>query len=392
MCYVIPGKVVQIEKNIVTVEYFGEKKKAKNDFFKLRLGEYIYAQGGFVIQKIAPRYAKDILKTWHDVFFKLQEVDLRLAQKPSDQRQIANSLRHKYQGNSCCVHAILEFSNYCSGNCLYCGLRKDNGSISRYRMSVNEIVGIACHAVNKLKFKAIVLQSGEDDWYDEAKLKAIVGEIKEKAPALIILSIGERELGLYEKLYAAGARAVLLRFETSNKDIYSKMRPQRKFEDRIELIRKLRNTGFIIMTGFLIGLPGQAQQDIIEDIELMASLGTDMFSFGPFIPHPHTPLNNEKTVSMDTVLDVIARVRIMNPDSKILVTTAVESLDKKYGLRRGLLSGGNSLMIDITPQNYRRLYDIYPSRAGTDSPTAEKIETVIKLLQAIGRAPVDLGI
>ena len=155
MCYAIPGKVIEVENNTITVDYFGEKRKARNDFFELKLGEYVYAQGGFVIQKVAASYAEDILKTWQEVFFKLQEVDLRLTQTPKDLRQIANSVRQKHQGNSCCVHAILEFSNYCLSNCLYCGLRKDNKSVSRYRMSVDEIVDAACYAINELKFKAM---------------------------------------------------------------------------------------------------------------------------------------------------------------------------------------------------------------------------------------------
>ncbi len=355
MCYAIPGKVVDIGENVVTVEYFGEERRARNDFFELNRGDYVYAQGGFVIQRISPQEAEAILETWQELFFKLKETDLRLTQKPQDLRQIANSLRQKNLGNSCCVHGIIEFSNYCRNDCLYCGLRCGNSALSRYRMDIREIVDVAQSGIRELKFKALVLQSGEDAWYDEEKLIKIVKEVMQESPALIILSIGERAIGLYEQLYKEGARGVLLRFETSNPDIYAKMKPGCTLKTRLDLINRLRDIGYLIMTGFLIGLPGQSQSDMLNDIQLTASLGTDMFSSGPFIPHPNTPLAASPAPSIEMALDTIARTRIINPQAKILIATALETLDKKDGLRSGLLSGGNSLMVSLTPRQYQRL-------------------------------------
>lgn len=392
MCYAIPGKVIDINEKVVTVEYFGEERKARNDFFELNTGDYVYAQGGFVIQKISNQEAKAILETWEELFFKLKETDLRLTQKPEDLRQIANSIRQKHLGNSCCVHGIIEFSNYCNNDCLYCGLRCSNSSLFRYRMDIDEIIDVAQFSIREFKFKALVLQSGEDTWYDEEKLTTIVRKIKQESPALIILSVGERDIGLYEKLYREGARGVLLRFETSNPNIYANMKPGCTLKTRIELINQLRDIGYLIMTGFLIGLPGQNQRDILNDIELTASLGTDMFSFGPFIPHPQTPLANSSCSSIEMALDTIARARIINPEAKILITTSLETLDKKEGLRLGLLSGGNSLMVNLTPKQYQQLYDIYPNRAGVDIGISERIDSILELLYSIGRAPIDLGL
>jgi biotin synthase len=392
MCYAIPGKITEISGNAVTVDYFGERRKARNDFFKLSYGEYVYAQGGFVVTKVSRREASEALKIWQELFFKLQETDLRLARKPKDLRSIANSLRQRYQGNSCCIHAIIEFSNYCSSDCAYCGLRADNKGLARYRMPVDEIVKTASWAVNELKFKAVVLQSGEDSWYDEEKLAEVVGRILRNSPALIILSIGERPLSLYKRLYGAGARGVLLRFETGNPGFYAKIKPRHKLEDRIKLIKKLRETGYLIMTGFLIGLPGQTQQDVLNDIKLSGDLGADMFSFGPFIPHSQTPLSGWRPPPIDEALDTIARARIMYPKARILVTTAIETLDKKEGLKNGLLSGGNSLMINVTSRKYRKLYNIYPDRAGASSESRARINFCLKLLRSLGRAPTDLGL
>ncbi len=392
MCYSIPGKVLEIKDNIVIVDYFGERKKARNEFLNLSVGDYIYAQAGFAVQRILPGEAEPLLEGWRELFFKLQEIDLRLALKPQNLYEKANNIRQKYLGNSCCVHGIIEFSNYCSCDCLYCGLRNSNGFLTRYRMSSEEIIEAAEFSVNELGFKALVLQSGEDDWYGEDKLVEIIRGIREKSAALISLSIGERGIETYKRLFEEGARGALLRFETGNDSLYSKMRPGHVLKNRIELIEKLRETGYLIMTGFLIGLPGQTEEDILKDIELANSLGTDMFSFGPVIPHPQTPLGNILPAKKELVLNTIARTRIMNPEAKILVTTSFETLDRESGLRDGLMSGGNSLMINLTPEKYRKFYEIYPDRAGTGQNIRQRIEQVIKLLHSIGRAPTDLGI
>ncbi|MCM8765352.1 MAG: [FeFe] hydrogenase H-cluster radical SAM maturase HydE [Candidatus Omnitrophica bacterium] len=391
MCYAIPGKVIGIDDDLVTVEYFGERKQAKNDFFDLRLGEYVYAQGGFVIQKISEEEALSILDAWKELFFKLQEIDSRLSAKPENLYQQANYLRQKYFGNSCCVHGIIEFSNYCRNDCLYCGLRKSNGKLKRYRMGIEEIIETADYAVNRLGFKALVFQSGEDPWYDTEKICELIRMIRKKCACLIILSIGEREERLYQEAYKAGARGVLLRFETSNPLWYEKFRPGHIWEERVELIRKLNSLGYLIMTGFLIGLPGQRKEDVEKDIDLTATLNPEMFSFGPFIPHPDTPLGTSLKPSLEWILEIIARTRIKYPYSRILVTTALETLDRRNGLRLGLLSGANSLMINLTPEKYRLLYEIYPERAGLDLTVEERINSVIKLLQSLGRAPTDLG-
>ncbi len=392
MCYAIPGRVIEINDSIVTVDYFGEKRKAKNEFYELSPGDYIYAQGGFVVQKIPEQDALSVLDTWKELFFKLRERDIQLTKERKNIYQVANAMRQEYLGNSCCVHGIIEFSNYCRNNCLYCGLRRDNRRLPRYRMEPEEIIELCDYAVNSLGFKAIVLQSGEDLWYSEEKLNLMVNEIRKRCAVLLILSIGEREFNLYRKLYDAGARGVLLRFETGNEILYSRIKPGQHPRERIELIGKLKEMGYIIFTGFLIGLPGQSMKDIIKDIHLTNDLGAEMFSFGPFIPHPDTPLGSMGPPTLKLALTTIAKARIMYPHTKILVTTAVETLDKMTGARRGLESGGNSLMINITPQKFRRMYQIYPDRVDTELDVREKIKKVLDLLQSLGRAPTDLGV
>lgn len=391
MCYAIPGKVLDIKDKIVTVDYFGERKRARNEFHDLAPGDYIYAQGGFVIEKVLPDEALGVLESWQEVFSNLREADLRLAERPKNMYEIANSVRQRNTGNACCVHGIVEFSNHCVQDCLYCGIRKSNSSVKRYRMSADEIVSACDYAVNELNFKALVLQSGEDPYYTGEMLCDIIRKVRQVCATLLVVSVGERGVELYKRLYEAGSRGALLRFETANPGLYGKYRPGKILEDRKRLIKSLKELGYLVMTGFLVGLPGQTDEDIINDIDLTGKLGGEIFSFGPFLPHPGTPLNGAARPKLERALEAIARARISYPDSKILVTSALETLDKD-GARRGLLAGANSLMINVTPDRYQRLYEIYPGRAGTGIMVSKRIESAVALLKSLGRAPSDLGL
>jgi len=259
-------------------------------------------------------------------------------------------------------------------------------------MSEEEIVDACDYAVNKLGFKAMVMQSGEDGWYTEEKLINIVSGIRKKCECLLILSIGERSASTYKKFYDLGVRAALLRFETSDEALYTKMRPGHKLQARLNLLRELGRMGYLLMSGFLIGLPGQSEDSIMADIDLTASLGVEMFSFGPFISHPDTPLAKLPSAAMDMALDTIAKARLKYPDAKILATTALESLDKINGLKNALLAGANSLMINVTPPKHQPFYEIYPGHSAKVVDVEKKIEETIALLRSIGRAPADLGI
>lgn len=392
MCYAIPGKIVELTEKTATIEYFGERKQAYRDMVKVNLGDYVYAQGGFIITKVPEPEALEIIKDWKELFAHLQETDKKLSNNPKTIYERANATRQKHQGNSCCVHGILEFSNYCQRDCLYCGIRQSNQNAKRYRMTREEIISSMDYAVNTLGFKSLVLQSGEDYWYDDEKLYLIIKEIKEKFPALIFLSIGERSVELYKKLYDLGARGILMRFETCNRSHYADLKPGTDLEDRITLLKQLKEIGYLIITGFLVGLPGQKSREILENIKLTSALGAEMFSFGPFIPHPQTPLADTPKPKLATMLNAIARARLMYPEARILVTTALETLDKEKGAREGLMAGANSLMINITPLKYRKLYEIYPDRAGNEDEITNRIDAVLKLLNDLGRAPTDIGI
>ncbi len=430
MCYAIPGKVEKIENKTVIVDYFGEKRKAHNELIELSIGDYIYAQGGFVINKISESEAQEILAVWKETFFQLQEVDLKLSalnlgDKDTDKKLLAildkasqskkltpeellyllelkdnkqigllfktaNFLRQKYFKNSCCVHGIIEISNYCRQGCRYCGISYYNKELKRYRMSRAEILEAARIATQDHGFKSLVLQSGEDPGYSVNELADIIKEIKEKFPCLIFISFGEIGIGGLEKLYKAGARGLLMRFETSNPKLYQKMHPLMELATRLNHLRKAYDIGYLILTGSLIGLPGQTKKDILNDILLSKELHAEMFSFGPFIAHPHTPFARQDSAQMLDIIKVLAVARIIdNTHAKILVTTALETLNKAAA-KEGLLAGANSLMLNVTPLSYRQLYTIYPNRAHQSEDISLQIESTVSLLRSLGRAPTDL--
>jgi len=430
MCYAIPGKIERIEKNMVIVDYFGEKRKALNELTQVKVGDYIYAQGGFVVNKIPASEAENILEVWKETFFHLQEVDLKLSRlnpgdkntdknllgildKASQSKELsrddllyllelrgqaglellfktANFLRQKYHKNSCCVHGIIEISNYCIRKCRYCGISHHNKELQRYRMTGDEILKSAQIAVQEYGFKSLVLQSGEDPGYSADELADIIREIKERFPSLIFISFGEIGMDNLEKLYQAGARGLLMRFESSNPKIYGELHPGQNLESRLMHLRQAYKMGYMIITGGLIGIPGQAKADILNDIFLAKELHAEMFSFGPFIPHPYTPLAGVKPAQVEKVVKVLAVARIIdNTQAKILVTTALETLNSKAA-RSGLLAGANSLMLNVTPLAYRRFYSIYPNRAHQSEEIAVQIESTISLLRSLGRAPTDL--
>jgi biotin synthase len=258
-------------------------------------------------------------------------------------------------------------------------------------MDADEIMERVGFAVEELGFKALVLQSGEDPSYTDGILVDIVKRIRDKYGILLFMSIGERSFECYKRLYEAGAYGALLRFETSNKNIYSMMRPGKKLEERLELIKKLINHGFIVATGFLLGLPGTTKEDIMKDILLTKSLKPDMYSFGPLIPHPCTPLADAQKVGTEDTLKAIALSRLLDHEAKILVTTSLETLHPE-GKRKGLMAGGNSLMINVTPEKYRNSYEIYPGKAGNEAAVQDTIRETLDLLYSLGRAPTDLGV
>lgn len=327
------------------------------------------------------------------------------------------------------VRGIIEFSNYCRQDCLYCGLRRSNGRLTRYRMSPSQIIEAASDALRVHKFGTFVLQSGEDPGYSAEALAEVVSAVKQMGPA-VTLSVGQRTYEDYELWREAGADRFLLKLETSDYALFRKLKPTTTLNERLQCLYDLRSLGYQIGTGIILGLPGQTQKSVIDDFRLVKQLDPEMVSIGPFISHPDTPLGiqvakpqeSNPTDLIRAVLRATAVSRLLVPLAHIPATTALGVIGKhsrewvkfwkKYiqaGLSeqgsssfvdlswlelaqdwndpRGLalLCGANVIMPDVTPKRFRDSYDLYPGKASSDGEelktTVENVKNLIARLR-----------
>lgn len=272
----------------------------------------------------------------------------------------ADRRRREWCGDVIHRRGIIEFSNACARSCAYCGLRRDNARLVRYRMEPEEVVACA-HQARRLGYGTVVLQSGEYAPYALDELCRIVEAIKCETAMAVTLSIGERSRDDYRQLREAGADRYLLRFETSDKRLFSKLRPGTTLRGRLECLRALKDLGYQVGSGCMVGLPGQTLETLADDLLLMRDLDLDMAGIGPFIPHPQTPLGGEAQGDLGLSLRFVALMRLVLGPVHIPATTALGSIDPQ-GRQRALRCGANVLMPNVTPQKYRKDYEIYPHK------------------------------
>lgn len=275
--------------------------------------------------------------------------------------QRADRIREAYVGSEVHLRGLIEFSNYCRKNCNYCGIRAGNQKLQRYRMQAGEIVEVAVEA-ERLGYRTVVLQSGEDPFYTVERMEAIIRSIKQQTDLAITLSIGERPRQEYEQLYTAGADRYLLRFETSNSDLYARLHPDSDYSQRMNSLRWLKEIGYQVGSGIMIGVPGQRLEDLADDILAFKELDLDMIGVGPYICHEDTPLSGSVNGTADMTFKVIALTRIVTKNTYIPATTALASLRPSDGREKALELGANVVMPNVTPVHYRALYELYPAK------------------------------
>ena len=295
----------------------------------------------------------------------------------------ADEVRKKYKGNSIHIRGLVEHSNICKRNCYYCGLRCENKEIKRYRLTSEEIKECGQYAV-ELGYKTIVLQSGEDDYFDADKICKIIKELK-KYNLAVTLSIGERTFEEYKAFKDSGADRYLLRIETTDETLYKQLHPNMSFKNRLKCLKDLKQLGYETGTGCLVGLPNQTIESLANDILFFKELNADMIGIGPFIPHPNTPLANHKINNFNLSIRVMAITRLLLPDINIPATTAMETLNKN-GHIIALQSGANVLMLNITPQTYKKNYEIYPDKAGINNNEDENKKLIYDKIKSINRS------
>lgn len=314
---------------------------------------------------------------------------------------LADETRRRYVGDAVHLRGLVEVSNCCVRGCLYCGIRAGNRRLPRYRMPMEAVLECGRKAV-AFGYGTVVLQAGEDyglttEWVAEV-VRRLRGEVGVQA---VTLSLGERPDADLAAWREAGADRYLLRFETSDADLYRRIHPDLpgRVSDRLALFRRLQELGYEAGTGIMVGIPGQTVSSIADDIAIFRELDADMIGIGPYLPHPATPLGREfarRAASGDWPPDqapntglmtckVLALTRLARPDANLPATTALSLADRDHGRAHGLERGANVVMPNLTPPEYREKYEIYPEKA-TVRETAEAVnESLMALLRRLGR-------
>ncbi|WP_379127513.1 [FeFe] hydrogenase H-cluster radical SAM maturase HydE [Paenibacillus sp. sgz500958] len=275
--------------------------------------------------------------------------------------RLADVTRKKYYSDSVYFRGLIEFSNFCKQDCLYCGLRRSNSNVERYRLTEEEILDCAEEGY-QLGYRSFVLQSGEDFHFTEERMRHIVMSMKVRFPdAAITLSIGERSEAFYRALYDAGADRYLLRHETASRSLYETLHPGMSFDNRVNCLRTLKEIGYQVGAGFMVGLPGQTYEHLAEDLIFLKELHPEMIGIGPFIPHSATPLKDCSGGTVADTLIMVAMARLLVPDALMPATTAMGTLDP-VGREKALSAGANVVMPILSPLTVRRKYALYENK------------------------------
>lgn len=293
----------------------------------------------------------------------VDELAALMALEGDDQQKlyaVADAIRRQTMGDGVHLRGIIEFSNICRMDCHYCGIRRSNREIERYRMAPDVIVATAVRAAD-LGYGSVVLQSGEGDALNVDELCEAIRGIKAQTHLAVTLSVGERTREEYAAWKQSGADRFLLRHETSDPDLFARIRPGRQLKDRIQCLLWLRELGYQVGSGFMVGLPGQSLESIARDVDLLRELHVEMAGIGPFIPAPNTPLANATGGTVDLCLKAVACTRIAIPDAHLPATTALGSIHPR-GRQLALNAGANVIMPNVTPASFRDNYQLYPNK------------------------------
>jgi biotin synthase len=299
-------------------------------------------------------------------------------------RERARAVAQKSFDNRIYTRGLIEFTNYCKNDCYYCGIRRSNQAVERYRLTKEEILE-CCREGYELGFRTFVLQGGEDGSYSDDTLVDIVTSIKQAYPdCALTLSIGERSYESYEKLYRAGADRYLLRHETANEEHYARLHPENlSLRNRKECLNNLKKIGYQVGAGFMVGSPYQTTENIVEDLLFLKELSPEMVGIGPFLPHHETPFAEEPKGSMELTLVLISILRLMLPDALIPATTALGTIHPK-GREEGILSGANVVMPNLSPTKVRKNYELYDNKICTGDEAAECRFCLDRRMKGIG--------
>ena len=291
-------------------------------------------------------------------------------------------------GDGVFIRGLIEISNICKNDCNYCGIRKSNKSCSRYRLSEDDILSCCRHGYG-LGFRTFVLQGGEDGYFTDAVLIPLIKRIKnEFSDCALTLSLGERSRESYVSLYEAGADRYLLRHETATKEHYEYLHPKSlSFENRMRCLYDLKDIGYQVGCGFMVGSPGQTADCIARDLKFIEEFSPHMCGIGPFIPHKDTEYRNEAAGSVEFTCYLLSLIRLIKPTVLLPATTALGTL-RENGREMGILSGANVVMPNLSPEDAKAKYTLYDNKLTRGAESAEALDELRRRMKDIGATVV----
>ncbi len=298
--------------------------------------------------------------------------------------QKADRLRQENYGNEIYIRGLIELTNYCKNDCIYCGIRRSNRNAQRYRLEPEDIME-CCRTGYELGFRTFVLQGGEDGWYTDEKVCQILTAIKKDYPdCAVTLSLGERSRESYQAWFDAGADRYLLRHETATPEHYAKLHPpELSLARRMECLHNLKEIGYQTGCGFMVGSPFQTAHHLAQDLLYIHELQPQMVGIGPFIPHHDTPFAKKPAGTVEDTLFYLAIIRLMLPKVLLPATTALGTIDPK-GREKGVHAGANVIMPNLSPLSVRKKYMLYDNKISTGEEAAESVALLKQRMEAIG--------
>lgn len=299
-------------------------------------------------------------------------------------RRKAVELQQQIYGNKIFIRGLIEIGNYCKNDCLYCGIRRSNRACERYRLTREQILS-CCKTGYELGFRTFVLQGGEDSCFTDDFICDTVRQIKSDYPdCAVTLSIGERSRESYEALFAAGADRYLLRHETADKSHYERLHTkEQSFDNRMRCLRDLKDIGYQVGCGFMVGSPYQTNGTLAKDLKFIDEFKPDMCGIGPFIPHNATPFADCEQGTLEATCFLLSLIRIIHPSVLLPATTALATISPD-GRERGILSGANVIMPNLSPASERKKYELYNNKLCSDSEAAENLKQLSDKMNKTG--------
>lgn len=333
------------------------------------------------MKKLIDKLEAESSLTREEYLFLVQNFDSELSEYLFEK---ARNVRERIYGKDVYIRGLVEFTNYCKNDCLYCGIRRSNKNAQRYRLTKDDIM-LCCHDGYGLGFRTFVLQGGEDPYFTDERMVDIISSIKSEYPdCALTLSIGEKAHESHQAFFDAGADRYLLRHETANPAHYAKIHPaDMSWQNRVKCLYDLKSIGYQVGCGFMVGSPFQTAEDLADELLFLKELKPHMVGIGPFIAHHDTPFRDKKSGTMELTLFMLGLIRLTLPNVLLPSTTALGTIHP-LGREKGILAGANVVMPNLSPVSVRKKYLLYDNKICTGDESAQCRECLQMRMKSIG--------